>query len=351
MSVDKTKQAPASPVAPAPLSVKQVKFIVSRCVKRIEWTTGGAAKLRDLILAEMPALAPGETGEPLAKYPYDWRWMRLRGYLQEWLTPHQYDIAKECLDAALQDGLNQPEAVATVETAQVAGKYEGTFAQFTRRAGVLIEEEQAKPLPDNALIAFLCDAIRLAREAVAVMAAQPAGTLTGVVALPNGMGEPCTPGIVEGNPNYKCVSCEARGTPDHLRLRYTYYPLCDKCWDALCDDLIETPAKLTYILDRSTIEKVANDGQLDTERVAFVAADELFHRNPYAAQPVGTPEQVRERYTRAKELLTILGYEEPTPSHSGACGPESGCDAGCMDLAHYGDSITKVVKWLAGEGE
>ena len=47
-----------------------------------------------------------------------------------------------------------------------------------------------------------------------------------------------------------------------------------------------TPHKSAYILGRSTIEKVANDGQLDTEQVAFVAADELFHRNPYAA---GTP--------------------------------------------------------------
>ena len=49
----------------------------------------------------------------------------------------------------------------------VAGRYEGTFAQFTRRAGVLIHEEQAKPLPDNTLIAFLCDSIRMARESVA----------------------------------------------------------------------------------------------------------------------------------------------------------------------------------------
>lgn len=43
-----------------------------------------------------------------AKYPYDWRWMRLRGYLKEWLTPHQYDIAKECLEVALKDGLDMP---------------------------------------------------------------------------------------------------------------------------------------------------------------------------------------------------------------------------------------------------
>jgi hypothetical protein len=53
---------------------------------------------------------------------------------------------------------------------QVAGNYDGSFWAFTRRAGVLIKEEQSKPLPDNALIGFLCDAIRIAREAVAVAA-------------------------------------------------------------------------------------------------------------------------------------------------------------------------------------
>jgi len=39
-----------------------------------------------------------------------------------------------------------------------------SLAQFIQRAKVLLEEEQAKPLPDSALIGFLCDAVRLARE-------------------------------------------------------------------------------------------------------------------------------------------------------------------------------------------
>jgi len=36
--------------------------------------------------------------------------------------------------------------------------------EFNRRAEILLADEQEKPLPDNALIAFLCDAVRLSRE-------------------------------------------------------------------------------------------------------------------------------------------------------------------------------------------
>jgi hypothetical protein len=47
----------------------------------------------------------------------------------------------------------------------VAGdRLEITIGQFKQRAAVIIEEEQAKTNPDNHLIAFACDAIRLARE-------------------------------------------------------------------------------------------------------------------------------------------------------------------------------------------
>lgn len=35
---------------------------------------------------------------------------------------------------------------------------------FEHRAGVLLAEEQLKASPNNALVAFICDAIRLARE-------------------------------------------------------------------------------------------------------------------------------------------------------------------------------------------
>jgi hypothetical protein len=35
---------------------------------------------------------------------------------------------------------------------------------FQRACLVTLAEEQAKPLPDNALVALLCDAVRLSRE-------------------------------------------------------------------------------------------------------------------------------------------------------------------------------------------
>jgi hypothetical protein len=39
-----------------------------------------------------------------------------------------------------------------------------TIGDFKLRAARIIEEEQARANPDNALLAFACDAIRLARE-------------------------------------------------------------------------------------------------------------------------------------------------------------------------------------------
>jgi len=41
------------------------------------------------------------------------------------------------------------------------------LANFAHRIKVTIEEEQLKPLPDNALIALLCDAARVGYELVA----------------------------------------------------------------------------------------------------------------------------------------------------------------------------------------
>ncbi len=41
---------------------------------------------------------------------------------------------------------------------------ERSIADFVRACEVLIADEQDKPLPDNGLIAVLCDAVRLTRE-------------------------------------------------------------------------------------------------------------------------------------------------------------------------------------------
>lgn len=53
---------------------------------------------------------------------------------------------------------------------EIAGRMEQTPAEHVRRAEAFIEVEQAKPLPDNALIALLCDSIRLTREIGLTMA-------------------------------------------------------------------------------------------------------------------------------------------------------------------------------------
>jgi hypothetical protein len=59
----------------------------------------------------------------------------------------------------------QDETAANHPAAQVAGDYLTTsLAQFIVRAQHLLIEEQEKPDQDNALVSFLCDAVRLARE-------------------------------------------------------------------------------------------------------------------------------------------------------------------------------------------
>jgi hypothetical protein len=59
----------------------------------------------------------------------------------------------------------QVETAVNHPAAQVAGDYLTTsLAQFIVRAQHLLIEEQEKPDQDNALVSFLCDAVRLARE-------------------------------------------------------------------------------------------------------------------------------------------------------------------------------------------
>lgn len=53
---------------------------------------------------------------------------------------------------------------------EVTGHMERSLADFERACLVHVEEEQAKPNPDNATIALLCDAVRLARENVELYA-------------------------------------------------------------------------------------------------------------------------------------------------------------------------------------
>lgn len=58
-----------------------------------------------------------------------------------------------------------PPSAHETSTVQVAGdSLPTTLWQFEQRASVLLSDEQAKANPDNALIGFICDAVRLARE-------------------------------------------------------------------------------------------------------------------------------------------------------------------------------------------
>jgi hypothetical protein len=48
---------------------------------------------------------------------------------------------------------------------KIAGRSLGcSLNEFERRCKVWLATEQEKPLPDNALVALLCDAVRLGRE-------------------------------------------------------------------------------------------------------------------------------------------------------------------------------------------
>lgn len=107
--------------------------------------------------------------------------------------------------------------------------------------------------------------------------------------------------------------------------------LLDRCWqfiqgcpvargpyalvtkEALADfvrtETARASLKPCYILGRHTIERVAEEGQLDTEQVAFVAADELFHQNPYARASVA-PAALREQLSKLNDDYYALAVRE-----------------------------------------
>src|SRR5574342_141651 len=69
------------------------------------------------------------------------------------------------LSRAEAHALRFSQAKETLRCDLVAGERLTTSLwEFVQRCSVHIEEEQAKVLPDNALIGTLCDAVRLARE-------------------------------------------------------------------------------------------------------------------------------------------------------------------------------------------
>jgi hypothetical protein len=75
--------------------------------------------------------------------------------------------AAEALLAAAEERARLRDALA-LPSGSVAGQYlSASIGDLVRRCEVHIAEEQERPLPDNALIGTLCDAVRFAREHVA----------------------------------------------------------------------------------------------------------------------------------------------------------------------------------------
>ena len=52
--------------------------------------------------------------------------------------------------------------------------------------------------------------------------------------------------------------------------------------------------------------------------------------------------EVAELKVSLKEMTEIAEHCAPVPGHEGSCGPESMCDAQCMDAAHCGQAIRKA---------
>ncbi len=63
---------------------------------------------------------------------------------------------------------DEPEEYALPE---VAGNFNDTLENFERRCRIALKTEQEKILPDNSIVALLCDAVRLKREFAATILA------------------------------------------------------------------------------------------------------------------------------------------------------------------------------------
>lgn len=71
---------------------------------------------------------------------------------------------QKCVDAVIETMNMSAPLPPTDAGVSVAGRMERTLADFERACLVHLENEQRRPNPDNALIAVLCDAVRLTRE-------------------------------------------------------------------------------------------------------------------------------------------------------------------------------------------
>jgi hypothetical protein len=84
---------------------------------------------------------------------------------------------------------------------------------------------------DNKIMSWLARHDQELRDAVRRETLdEPASS--GAVAIDN-IGTPREPAVVKGCEGYRCLCCDNQSTTKHLRLRWTYYPICDACWDII----------------------------------------------------------------------------------------------------------------------
>jgi hypothetical protein len=96
------------------------------------------------------------------------------------------------------------------DDATVAGRFDRSIADFIRACSVHLVEQQESIAPNNALIAVLCDSIRLAREHLAALAVPVTAPPSGWQAQRTILCSEChsNAGAVTGLfPQAKCTDC------------------------------------------------------------------------------------------------------------------------------------------------
>ena len=83
------------------------------------------------------------------------------------------------------------------------------------------------------------------------------------------------------------------------------------------------------------------NGQMAREELAV--AEELASRLTFTDHDI--EKMKAEAQIEMYEMLVML----PEKSHAGECGPESGCDANCMDVSHFCDYVEGIYELCGRE--
>lgn len=111
------------------------------------------------------SIAADEEAERTCRTCDWWKWTRGHGVGHCRLEPRRIHKKGEPRCEHFEAGMAVTVWGERDEMPLVAGRMlSDSLENFERRARVYIGREQRKPLPDNGLIAVLCDAVRLSRE-------------------------------------------------------------------------------------------------------------------------------------------------------------------------------------------